>query len=69
MSFYSSGRALPRRFRVVLSSFMQHAGLPFAELLPEETIEEAFADADAEFAKYDDDVYTPALTLWAWKSR
>src|SRR5258708_32494 len=58
MSFYSSCRALPRRFRLVLCSFMQHDGLPFAEVLPEETIERAFADADAEFAKYDDDVYT-----------
>jgi putative transposase len=69
MSFYSSCRALPRHFRVVLSSFMQHGGLPFAEVLPEETIERAFADADAEFAKYDDDVYTPALTLWAFLSQ
>jgi hypothetical protein len=54
---------------MVLSSFMQHAGLPFAEVLPEATIEQAFADADAEFAKYDDDVYTPALTLWAFLSQ
>src|SRR5438552_14903005 len=69
MSFYSSCHALPRRFRLVLSSFMQHAGLPFAEVLPEATIERAFADADAEFAKYDDDVYTPALTLWAFLSQ
>jgi len=69
MSFYSSCRALPQRFRVVLSSFMQHTGLPFADVLPEETIERAFADADAEFAKYDDDVYTPALTLWAFLSQ
>src|SRR6266404_3888785 len=69
MSFYSSCGALPQRFRVVLSSFMQHAGLPFADVLPEETIERAFADADADFAKYDDDVYTPALTLWAFLSQ
>lgn len=69
MSFYSSCRGLPQRFRVVLSSFMQHSGLPFAELLPEEAITQAFADADAEFAKYDDDVYTPALTLWAFLSQ
>jgi hypothetical protein len=48
---------------------MQHAGLPFAEVLPEAMIERAFADADAEFAKYDDDVYTPALTLWAFLSQ
>jgi putative transposase len=69
MSFYSSCRALPQRFRLVLSSFMQHPGLPFADVLPEEIIEQAFADAEVEFAKYDDDVYTPALTLWAFLSQ
>lgn len=69
MPFYASCRALPRRFRVILSSFMQHSSLPFAEVLPEEKIERAFADADVEFAKYDDDVYTPALTLWAFLSQ
>jgi putative transposase len=69
MPFYASCRALPQRFRVVLSSFMQHTGLPFAEVLPEQTIAQAFADADAQFARFDDDVYTPALTLWAFLSQ
>jgi len=33
------------------------------------TIEQAFADADADFAQDEGDVYTPALTLWAFLSQ
>jgi putative transposase len=69
MSFYSSGRGLPRRFGLILSSFMQRDDLAFAQALPEATIEEAFAEADADFAQFEDDVYTPALTLWAFLSQ
>jgi putative transposase len=69
MSFYSSGRGLPRRFSLILSSFMQRDDLAFAQALPEEAIERAFADADADFAQAEGDVYTPALTLWAFLSQ
>ena len=69
MSFYARCRSLPQRFRLVLSSFMQRDDLPFADVLPEAMIEQAFADADADFAREDDDVYTPALTLWAFLSQ
>jgi hypothetical protein len=69
MSFYSAGRGLPRRFRLILSSFMQGDGLGFASVLPEETIERAFVDSDADFAQDQDDIYTPALTLWAFLSQ
>jgi len=69
MSFYSSCCGLPQRFRLILSSFMQQDGLPFAQVLPAATIERAFADANADFAKDEGDVYTPALTLWAFLSQ
>src|SRR5216110_2313821 len=69
MPFYSSCRGLPRRFRLILSSFMQRDDLAFAQALPEATIEQAFADADADFAQDEGDVYTPALTLWAFLSQ
>ena len=69
MPFYTSCRALPRRFRLVLSSFLQHDSLAFAEALPEAKIAQAFAAAGADFAQDDDDVYTPALTLWAFLSQ
>ena len=69
MSFYSSCRELPQRVRLIRSSFMQQDGLAFAQVLPEETIEQAFAEADADFAQDEGDVYTPALTLWAFLSQ
>jgi DDE family transposase len=69
MSFYPAGQSLPRRFRLILASFMQHDGLPFADVLPEQTIQLAFADAEADFAQDEDGIYTPALTLWAFLSQ
>jgi putative transposase len=69
LSFYASGRTLPRRFRLIRASFLQHDGLPFAQVLPEDAIAQAFADAQADFAQDEDDVYTPALTLWAFLSQ
>jgi putative transposase len=64
MAFYS--------FRRVLTSFWQHDGLPFADVLPEQTIQQAFAAAG--LPQHDDDpadptVYTPAVTLWAFLSQ
>jgi putative transposase len=69
MPFYQHAKSLPQRFRLVVSSFMQHAGLPFASVLPEETIQQAFEEAESDFAQEDDDVYTPAITLWAFLSQ
>src|SRR5262249_49707208 len=57
------------RFQLVLCSFLQHDGLPFADVLPEERIQQAFEDADATFADDEEDVYTPAVTLWAFLSQ
>ena len=60
--------------RLILSSFLQHSGLPFADVLPEETIEQAFADAgvapEQEPPRHGEKiVYTPAVTLWAFLSQ
>ena len=68
MSFYVLQGGLPR-FRKILSSFLQHDSLHFASVLPEQTIAKAFAEADANFAREEDDVYTPAVTLWAFLSQ
>lgn len=67
MSFYRHSPSLSRRFRLVLSSFLQRPGLPFAEVLPEEAIQKAFEDEDCAFAEAA--VYTPAITLWAFLSQ
>src|SRR5437899_1981410 len=69
MSFYQPTPSLSQRFRLVLSSFMQHDHLPFAQVLPEETIQQAFTEAGGIFAQGDDDVYTPVVTLWAFLSQ
>jgi len=67
-SYQRPPTGLPR-FQLVLCSFLQHDGLPFADVLPEERIQQAFEDAEATFAHDEDDVYTPAVTLWAFLSQ
>jgi hypothetical protein len=59
------------RFSLVLRSFLQQAGLPFSDAISEERIEQAFADAGitSDDADYDDVIYTPAVTLWAFLSQ
>jgi len=61
------------QFKPVLSSFLQHADLPFAEALPEEAITQAFhlAGVPTKPSAPQDEkiVYTPAVTLWAFLSQ
>ncbi len=61
------------RFSLVSRSFLSQPGLPFAETLPEQRIEQAFLDEQVDFASpqtdEDDVVYTPAVTLWAFLSQ
>jgi hypothetical protein len=68
MSFFTIP-SLSRRFQLVRSSFMQHDGLPFANVLPEEHIQAAFDAEGGQFAQAEEDVYTPAVTLWAFLSQ
>ena len=69
MPFYQQSRSLPKRFRLILASFLQRPDLPFADVLPEQAIEKAFDDEDATFAEDEDAVFTPAVTLWAFLSQ
>lgn len=69
MSLYPKSNSLPRRFRLVLASFLQHPGLPFADAISENRINQAFAGAGVDFAADEDTVYTPAITLWAFLSQ
>lgn len=69
MAFYHPLSQLPSRFRLTLSSFMQSDGLAFADVLPEEAIQQAFAEEDAGFGQDEDAIYTPPLTLWAFLSQ
>lgn len=70
MSVYHPTSRLKDRFQLVLSSFLQQEGLPFASILSEERIEQVFDDADVSFAQDEENpVYTPAVTLWAFLSQ
>ena len=69
MPFYQHAQSLPQRFRLVLSSFMQHSGLPFADALTEEKIQQTFEEEGCAFAQDEKDVYTPPITLWAFLSQ
>ena len=69
MSFYQQSRSLPKRFRLILASFLQRPDLPFADVLPEQAIEKVFDDEDATFAADEDAIFTPAVTLWAFLSQ
>jgi len=69
MSFYRRTAALSPRFRLILASFLQKPGLAFADVLPEEKVQQAFDEEDALFAQEEGDVYTPPVTLWAFLSQ
>ncbi|MCH7702896.1 MAG: IS4 family transposase [Planctomycetes bacterium] len=69
MAFYQQSRSLPKRFRLIVASFLQRPDLPFADVLPEDAIQKAFDDEDATFAEDEDAVFTPAVTLWAFLSQ
>jgi len=72
MSLYQGCKTLTRRFRLVLASFLQGEGLPFAEVLPETEIQRAFEEAGVVPSSDDEEqdaVYTPAVTLWAFLSQ
>jgi hypothetical protein len=58
-----------QNFEAVRRAFLQVEGLPFADLLTVEQIQQAFAKADALFGQEEDDRYTPELTLWGFLSQ
>ncbi len=68
-SSYTSSPAVSNSFSFITGAFLQSDGLPFAEVLPEEEIEATFAEENVSFAQQEDDIYTPAVTLWAWLSQ
>ena len=69
MSFTRCGRGLLDRFQLVLRSFLQKEGLPFADVLPEEKIRQAFEEEGLDFACDDDErVYTPPECRWRSRS-
>ena len=56
-------------FATVLQPFLQHPGLPFAEVLTEQDIQAIADEEGVSFGQGEEDIYTPAVTLWAWLSQ
>lgn len=67
-SSYASGRAFARRFQLLRQAFLQTEGLPFSDVLGEDEIHRAFEAENVCFAQDEGDIYTPAITLWAFLS-
>ena len=57
-------RVRKNRFHVVAEPFLQEPGLPFAQVLTTEAIEQAFTRNGALFAQ--DDVFSTQIVLWAF---
>lgn len=68
-SSYSTSRSAAKGFGLCLSAFLQSESLPFADVLSQEQIEEAFTAEGVSFACDKGDVYTPCMTLWAFLSQ
>jgi hypothetical protein len=60
---------LGSRFTTTLQAFAHDPGQPFDQALPEKVIQQVADDEDLHFAEGTDDVYTPAMTLWAFLSQ
>jgi len=65
-SSYTFPRFGTKSFSLVQHAFLQASDLPFRDVLTEEEIHAAFVAEDACFGEDEDDIYTPALTLWGW---
>jgi hypothetical protein len=57
---------LPPSFHTLLDSFVADEGLPFADVLTADDIQQAGADTGLDFGHGANDIWTPALTLWTW---
>jgi putative transposase len=68
MPFYPpSSRCLS--FEAALAPFVMDEGLPFADVLPAEQVEQACRDEGVSFGTAADSVYTPVITLWTFLSQ
>jgi hypothetical protein len=57
---------IPNRAEILKQKFMQSAGLPFRELLPESTIQQAIDELKI---KYYRRLFDPFVTIWAFLSQ
>jgi len=69
MSSYPKSRISTSPIQAVVRSLQLADGLPFADILTEKDIRQAFDDAECHFAEKEEDIYSPAVTLWAFLSQ
>jgi putative transposase len=65
-SSYTSPRLSTKSFSLVQNAFLQADDLPFRDVLTAAEIHAAFVAENACFGEDEDDIYTPAITLWGW---
>lgn len=58
-----------RSFEAALAPLVRDDGLPFADVLPAEQIQQACRDEGVHFGATSRSVYTPAVVLWAFLSQ
>src|ERR1700678_458777 len=68
MSFYQNQ---PRHhpFEAAFAPFLQAEGLPFADVLSAQDIQQAFDDDDVHFGNTSRSIFKPAVTVWAFLSQ
>ena len=69
MFFYHNSESSARAFSAIRKSFQVTDDTSFGGVLTERDIEKAFEDAECEFGRRADAVFTPAVTLWAFLSQ
>jgi len=67
--FYHGSRSCAQSFQSVRQAFLQAEGLPLGDVLSEDDIHQAFDAEHVSFARDEGDIYTPAVTLWAFLSQ
>ena len=65
-TLYSDPTGCNRSFDAVAESFLQDGGLPFADVLSAQSIEQAFRDRDALFGQDEEDIFSTQIVLWAF---
>jgi putative transposase len=68
MSFYHPSSRC-QQFEATLAPFLHAEGLPFADILPAEQVQQACDDLDVDFGSQQRAVYNPAVVLWAFLSQ
>src|SRR5438067_6563923 len=68
MPFYSSSSSC-RSFEAALAPFIMDEGLPFADVLPAEQVEQACRDEHLSFGTTAHSVYNPVIVLWTFLSQ